>query len=102
MEHVYCWGPHFHWFWLIPPLFFVLMLVFACRMFRRVGIRRSGAGRRVGWQPFGCCGFDPSRSEPGSDLTPSQILDRRYASGEITKEQFIQLKRDLDENSSSS
>jgi uncharacterized membrane protein len=28
--------------------------------------------------------------------TPSQILERRYASGDITKEQYEQMRRDID------
>ena len=37
------------------------------------------------------------RSSNGKPLGPSsrEILDRRYAAGEITKEQFEQMKRDL-------
>jgi putative membrane protein len=35
-----------------------------------------------------------SKSHPGE--TPLGILQRRYASGEITKEQFEQIRRDLE------
>jgi putative membrane protein len=37
-----------------------------------------------------------SRRNGGADApTPRTILDRRYAAGEITKEQYDQMKRDL-------
>jgi len=34
--------------------------------------------------------------------TPFQILDRRYASGEITKEQYEQMRSDLETSPSNS
>ncbi len=36
-----------------------------------------------------------SRSESGSNRTPIDIARERYAKGEITREQFEQLKKDL-------
>jgi putative membrane protein len=37
-----------------------------------------------------------NRRNDGADApTPRAILDRRYAAGEITKEQYDQMKRDL-------
>jgi len=37
-----------------------------------------------------------NRRNGGADApTPRAILDRRYAEGEITKEQYDQMKRDL-------
>ena len=37
-----------------------------------------------------------NRRNGGADApTPRTILDRRYAAGEITKEQYDQMKRDL-------
>ena len=100
MEHAYFWGPHFHWFWIVPFLFMILMFVFTFRAFRRAANWRRGTGRRTGWQFLGCCipGQRPMerwRAEP-----PGKILDQRYASGEITKEQYEQLKRDMESSTS--
>lgn len=36
-----------------------------------------------------------SRSESGSNRTPIGIARERYAKGEITREQFEQIKKDL-------
>jgi putative membrane protein len=88
-------GPHLHWFWVIPLVFMILMLVFAVFMIRRMGTWRWGDGRHHGWGPFGW--WDPGHAPVGRwSETPRQILDRRYASGEITKEQYDQMKRDID------
>jgi putative membrane protein len=38
-------------------------------------------------------------ASPGDqDLSAHQILDRRYARGEITREQYESMKRDISEN----
>jgi putative membrane protein len=52
--------------------------------------RRGGGGR----MPFGH-GAGP-RTGNGRE-TPGQILDRRYAGGQITKEQYEAMRRDLNE-----
>jgi putative membrane protein len=85
MDCTQWWGPHFHWFWIFPLIFVILMVVFAAFMFRRMGHWRSSSGHRHDWGPFGGWGSE----------TPRQILDRRYASGEITKEQYDEMNRDI-------
>ena len=91
MEYTHWWGPHSHWFWIIPFLFMVLMVFIAIRMARRASWR-SGCGclgrGRYGWWKPGQHSMAYQWSE-----TPGQILDRRYASGEVTKEQHEQMKR---------
>jgi putative membrane protein len=91
MEATHWWGPHPHGFWIIPLVFMIVMCLLAGLMARRAGGWRCGIGRigpgHYGWRE-------------GSSDTPRQILDRRYASGEITKEQYEQVRRDLEEESS--
>lgn len=48
------------------------------------------AGGRLSGSPGG-----PSDSRPTSPETPLEILRKRYARGEITREEFEQMKNDL-------
>lgn len=96
MEYAHWLGPHWHWFWIVPFLFMIVMIVCAARMIRCAKGWRKDHGRLSGWAPLGRC-------KPGQDsmarwwvVTPVQILDRRYARGEITKEQYEQMKCDIE------
>lgn len=75
------WGGFVHpWFflgilfWLVPLLVFGLIVF----LFARWAFKPDGRGNR-----------QPSGSQAVA------ILEERYAKGEITKEQFVQMKRDL-------
>lgn len=89
MDYAHWWGAHSYWFWIVPLVVMVLMFALASYMIRRGGVCRWVAGNRNAWGPFGCCG---SRR----DATPRQILDRRYARGEITNEQYEEIKHDIE------
>jgi uncharacterized membrane protein len=92
---MYCtmWG--LHWFWIMPVIFMLLMFLCAASMFRRSGGWRWCAGNRAGWRSF-CCWSPEQDSRPGRrSKTPRQILDERYASGEIASEQYERMKRDI-------
>ncbi len=39
--------------------------------------------------------FSAPRERPGVEPTPLEIAQRRYAAGEITREQYEQIRRDL-------
>ncbi len=73
----FSWTPHFGMFWLFPLLCFVFMIV----MMIGCGgmLFRSSHGRRKG------DGYETAR----------EALDRRYAKGEIGKEQHETMRRDL-------
>lgn len=94
------WGPH--WFWIMPFTFMILMFIFAALMVRRAGGWRSYSGNRAGWSPL--CWWSSGQDAAGRWRSEKacQILDRRYASGEITKEQYEQMKRDIESNPSQS
>jgi putative membrane protein len=101
MEYTHLWGPNTHWFWIIPFLFMILMIVFATRMARRTdawpcGVGRIGRGRFGYWEP----GQGPMARWWSE--APCQILDRCYASGEITKEQYEQMRHDFESSPSHS
>jgi len=76
----YTWWFGFPWMWIFPFTFLIIAIVFLTFMFR-------GGG------PF-CWG---SRRDEPTRETPRQILDRRYASGELTKEQYEEMKRNLEQ-----
>jgi uncharacterized membrane protein len=76
------WGP-FPWFWPLFPLGFFLLFVLL-----------FGAVRGLGWGWGGRWGYG-TRGPPSAE----EILRRRYASGEISSEQFLRMSRELRETS---
>ena len=70
------------WGWIFPLFFLVLMVVFL------VFMMRGG----MGGGPM--CGG--SQKTPGSGETSREVLDRRYARGEITREEYQQMRKDLE------
>lgn len=74
----------FRWMWIFPFMFMILfMAVCLFWIFRRPG----------GWScPI--CGWNKRGIQ--EQETPRQILDRRLASGEITKEQYEEIKLTLE------
>lgn len=69
------------WGWIFPLFFLVLMVVFLVFM----------VGGGMGGGPM--CG---SHKTPGAGATPREELDRRYARGEITREEYQQMRKDLE------
>ncbi len=78
------WGIYFPMFWIFPLLGVIFMVVMMIMMFRRGG---------MGCMPFG--GGAGHRMHDRHEM-PRQILDRRYASGEITKEQYERMRHDIE------
>jgi putative membrane protein len=71
------WG----WFpgmWIFPLIFIVVMLIFLFRWGDWPMGRGHGRGRR------------------DRDESAREILDRRYARGEISREEYQQMKKDLE------
>jgi putative membrane protein len=68
--------------WIFPIICMIVMFFFM--MFRRGGIR----------PPWGQ-NSDRHQGESKDSETPIDILKKRYAKGEITKEEFDQMKKDL-------
>ena len=74
-EHFWWWP--MWWFPFFAPIFWIVLVVLCLYFF-------FGRGRRP-WEPY-----------PGKDPeTALDILKKRYARGEITKEEFEQMKRDI-------
>ncbi len=70
--------------WWIFPVICMLVMFFFFMMFRRGGFR----------PPWGQ-NSDSYQSESKVSETAIDILKKRYAKGEITKEEFDQMKKDL-------
>ncbi|MDH5587585.1 MAG: SHOCT domain-containing protein [Nitrospirota bacterium] len=89
MEPHMWWEGGFRWIWIFPFTFMMLMMLL-------IGICVFGFFRRSGGWRISCplCGWN-THGTKNLD-TPRQILDRRYASGEITKEQYEGMKQDLE------
>jgi len=80
-------GPHCFWaggMWLMPLVCLSGMILVAVILFF---VLRGG-----------CCGWTAgSRRLPDSGEDALNILKKRYAKGEVSKEQFEQMKKDLQE-----
>lgn len=82
-------GPgHFWWggMWGFPWMMIMIVVIIAFCVF---------FGCRGSRQPWGSCHENDNR-ENRPVQTPLEILKLRYAKGEITKEEFQQMKKDLD------
>jgi len=69
-------------FWWIVPIVMMILCFFMMR--GRKGMMMSG---------FGCCGRD--RHQSNSAQSARDLLDRRYASGDIDKAEYEEKKRTL-------
>jgi putative membrane protein len=73
------WIPHmFWWIWIFPLSFLLICLVFLV----------TYLARGPHW-------FNGRPEKHLLHEAAREILDRRYASGEITREQYAEMKRDL-------
>ena len=77
------WSSWFGGFWIFPLLCLLFMAAMGVVMFRFGGC----------CMPMGRRGGDASSEDRE---TPQQILDRRFAKGELTREQWETMRRDLE------
>lgn len=72
------WGM-FPWMWIFPMIFLVVMLLF---------LFRGG--------DWPMCGGRGMRDRRDREESAKEILDRRYARGEISQEEYQRMKKELE------
>ena len=77
------WMWHWGGMWIFPMIMFVVMIIFIFLIFG------SGGWRPPWWGPGG------HNRQGGETESALEILKKRYAKGEITKEEFEQMKKDI-------
>jgi putative membrane protein len=70
--------------WLLPFFFFIICIVMVALFFRRGGMPRM-------MSPM--CGH---HRHHGESVSAKEILERRYARGEIGREEYQKIKQDLE------
>ena len=79
MDPTYGWGHGFGFMWLIPLFFFVVFIFFMRGMFGR-----------------GSPGCGPHGDNTSHKEDAREILDKRFAKGEISKDEYEDMKKTLE------
>ncbi len=75
-----------HWMWIFPLLFFIVFIIAMVLLLRRGGPPMMRCPMCGGWRPPGWGGGESAK----------EILERRYARGEISREEYQTIKQDLE------
>jgi putative membrane protein len=77
-------GIGFFW-WILPFSFFIIFIAMLALFFRRGGMPRMMCPT---------CGHH--HQHPGESVSAKEILERRYARGEIGRDEYQKIKQDLE------
>lgn len=84
------------WWVIFPIIFMVFMMLMMFRMMGRGGMMgMMGGGRRHGADDDSRGSGQSNRREVGAQESPLEVAQRRYASGEISREEFQRIRDDL-------
>ena len=78
MQYAYCANDQWYWFWPAGWVIFIVVLII---LSRHLGLRGHGYHYRH-WS--------------GNGIDALSVLKQRYAAGDITKEEYDRMKKDLE------
>ena len=96
MEDIQWWAPYAPWVWIMPFLIIILIITLATCIRQCTGDRRWAPWYNAWCKPSCWLKVGQGPMTRSWTMSSQQILDQRYASGEITREQYETMKRTIE------